>query len=94
MGDSSIGVQDMAEAAAMSRSSLNRKMHTLLGVTPADFLREARMKRACELLRTTGRTTSDIAYACGFSDPKYFSKTFKASQGMSPKDFRAHHAEQ
>ena len=94
MGDSGIGVQDMAEAAAMSRSSLNRKMHTLLGVTPADFLREARMKRACELLRTTGRTTSDIAYACGFSDPKYFSKTFKASQGMSPKDFRAHHAEQ
>ena len=91
MGDSSIGVQDMAEAAAMSRSSLNRKMHTLLGVTPADFLREARMKRACELLRTTGRTTSDIAYACGFSDPKYFSKTFKKKVGVTPTEYREQH---
>jgi AraC-like DNA-binding protein len=88
MSNSGISVQDMAEATAMSRSSLNRKMHTLLGVTPADFLREARMKRACELLRTSGQSTSDIAYACGFSDPKYFSKTFKMSQGMSPRSFR------
>lgn len=88
MADSSIGVQDIADATATSRSSLNRKMHQIMGVTPADFLREARIKRAAELLSKTQKSTADIAYACGFSDPKYFSKLFKASVGASPKEYR------
>ena len=88
LGDSSVGVEEMASATATSRSSLNRKMKQLLGVTPADFLKEARMKRACQQLLNTNRGVNDIAYSCGFSDPKYFSKVFKASIGMSPSDYR------
>lgn len=88
MQDSNIGVADIAQATATSRSGLNRRMHQLLGVTPADFLREARMKRACQMLKTSGQSTSDIAYACGFSDPKYFSRCFKQSIGMTPKEYR------
>ena len=88
LGDSDIGVDDMADATATSRSSLNRKMKQILGVTPADFLREARMKRACHMLKNTSRGVNDVAYSCGFSDPKYFSKVFKASIGMSPSDYR------
>ena len=91
MGDSNVGVQDIADATATSKSSLNRKMHQLLGVTPADFLREARMKRACEMLMTTTKSMTTIAYACGFSDPKYFSKSFKASMGLTPKEYRETH---
>lgn len=94
MSDSNIGVQDMADATAMSRSSLNRRMHQLLGVTPADFLREARMKRACELLRTTERGMSEIAFACGFSDPKYFGKQFKATMGVSAREYRSRQSRQ
>lgn len=89
LGDSSVGVDEMAAATATSRSSLNRKMKQLLGVTPADFLKEARMKRACQQLVSTSKGVNDIAYSCGFSDPKYFSKCFKASTGMSPSDYRA-----
>lgn len=87
--DSEINVDDMASAAAVSRSSLNRKMKILVGVTPADFLREARIKRACSLLATTKMAISDIAYRCGFSDPKYFSRTFRQSTGMTPTDYRS-----
>lgn len=88
LGNSNVGVDDIAVATATSRSSLNRKIKALLGVTPADFLKEARMKRACRQLLTTSKSINDIAYYCGFSDPKYFSKCFKASFNMSPTEYR------
>ena len=88
LDNSSIGVEEMAEATATSRSSLNRKMKNILGVTPADFIKEARLKKACHELAKSNRNINDIAYKCGFSDPKYFSKVFKASIGMSPSDYR------
>lgn len=88
IGNSDASVNDMAEASAASRSCLNRKMKSLVGLTPADFLREARIKRACLLLETTDIAVSDIAYKCGFTDPKYFGKCFKTSVGMSPSEYR------
>ena len=88
IGNSEVGVDNIADATAMSRSSLSRKMKQLLGVTPADFLKEARIKRASHLLTSTTLSTADIAFSCGFSDPKYFSKCFKASTGKTPKEFR------
>lgn len=88
IGNSDADVNQMAEAAAVSRSVLQRKMKQLLGVTPLDFIREARIKRACQLLRTTDGSVADIAYKCGFSDPKYFSRSFKQSVGMSPSEYK------
>lgn len=88
MSNSDITIGDIAQATATSRSGLNRRMHQLVGVTPADFLKEARLKHASQLLRQTGMTISEIAYACGFSDPKYFGKVFKASTGKAPKEYR------
>lgn len=81
-------VDDMADFMAMSRSSLTRKMKSLIGIAPSEFLKEARLKHACQLLESTDKSISDIAYACGFSDPKYFTKCFKTSIGYSPKDYR------
>lgn len=88
IGNSNASLADMAEATATSKSSLTRRTHQLLGVTPADFLKEARLKHACQLLRTTTSSLSEIAFACGFSDPKYFSKCFKASTGKTPTEYR------
>lgn len=88
IGNSDAGVDDLAEAVAMSRSSLTRRTKNLLGITPSDLLREARMKLACSLLREHNHhTISEVAYSCGFSDPKYFAKCFKVSVGMSPKQY-------
>lgn len=89
IADAEINVGDIADAMAMSRSNLQRKMKQIMGVTPTDFLKEARMKHSCHLLSSTDMQVSEIAYACGFTDPKYFSRCFKASTGKSPKDWRA-----
>lgn len=88
MSNSDITIIDMAQATATSRSGLNRRMHQLVGVTPADFLKEARLKRASQLLLQTDKPISEIAYQCGFSDPKYFGKVFKSSLGKAPKEYR------
>jgi AraC-like DNA-binding protein len=88
IGDADANIGDMATATATSRSGLNRKMKSLVGLTPADFLREARIKRAAHLLRTTDDAVADIAFSCGFTDPKYFGKCFKATTAMSPTEYR------
>lgn len=88
ISDADIGVSDIADAAAVSRSGLQRKMKQIFGVTPLDFLKEARIKHACDLLSSTSKTIGEIAFDCGFSDPKYFSRSFKASTGKSPKEWR------
>lgn len=85
------GIDEMAAAAATSRSSLNRKMKSLLGVTPADFIKESRISRAAVLLAETERPVKDIALDCGFSDLNYFGKCFKAARKMSPTAFRREH---
>lgn len=89
IADTDANIDAMAEAAATSRSGLFRKMKGIVGLTPADFLREARIKRACLLLTATQIPVADIAYRCGFNDPKYFGKCFKASTGCSPTEYRS-----
>ena len=88
IGNSYAGVGDMAAAAATSRSGLLRKLHRTMGITPQDLLREARIKHACQLLRHSDRSVGEIAYACGFTDPKYFSRCFKQSVGKSPTEYK------
>lgn len=81
-------VDELAAATNMSRSTLNRKMHELFNLSAKDFMQEARIKHACKLLKTTDMASKEIAYACGFCDPHYFAKSFKASVGMTPTEYR------
>lgn len=88
ISNSDINIGDMAVAAATSRSGLQRKLRQAMGVTPQDLMREARIKHACQLLRRTNKTIGEVAYACGFTDPKYFSRCFKQSTGQSPTEYK------
>lgn len=88
MDNSEAVIDDLAEATNMSRSTLNRKMHELFNLSAKDFLQEARIKHACQLLRTTDLAAKEVAFACGFSDPRYFAKCFKASVGQTPTEYR------
>lgn len=88
IANSEMTVDDLANEVGMSRSTLNRKMHELFNLTAKDFVQAARIKHACHLLRTTDLATKEVAYACGFSDPNYFSKCFKANIGMTTTEFR------
>jgi AraC-like DNA-binding protein/ligand-binding sensor domain-containing protein len=88
VGNADITIDDMASASATSRSGLNRKMKSTIGMTPLDFLNEARIQKACKLLKENQLHVSEIAFLCGFSDPKYFSRCFKKTVNMTPSEYR------
>lgn len=70
-----------------SKSTLHRKLKTLTGSSPGEFIRSVRMKHAVQMLNNNVGNISEIAYSVGFSDPKYFSRCFKAEYGYTPKDY-------
>ena len=88
ISDSEMNMDDLAKEVNMSRSTLNRKMHELFNLSAKDFVQAARIKHACGLLATTQMAMKEVAYACGFSDPNYFSKSFKSNTGQTPKEYR------
>ena len=92
IGNSEANIDDMAAFAATSRSNLNRKLRSLVGVTAAQLLIEARMQRACQLLAAhadNGLSVSEVAYKCGYSDSRYFSRCFKSKYGVAPSEYSA-----
>ena len=63
-------------------------MKGLLGVTPADFLRTARLQHACQLLEQGDIPIQEVARLCGFTDAKYFSRCFRLKYGTSPSAYK------
>jgi signal transduction histidine kinase/DNA-binding response OmpR family regulator/ligand-binding sensor domain-containing protein len=86
--DPGIGVGIMADAMNMDTRTLQRKLSALIGTTPAAHLRNYRLQCAELQLKHTNRTIQDIATACGFSSPQYFSRLFRQSHGISPQAWR------
>lgn len=80
-------VERMAEILCMSRSGMLRKIKMLFNLSPIDFIRVIRLKKAAELIQTGNYRLSEICYMVGVSSPSYFSKLFLKQFGMSPKDF-------
>lgn len=78
----------MSAVAGLSREHLRRLCTRQFGCSPHRRLRELRMQRACELLRTTTATLADIAAHIGFSDPFAFSQAFKREHGIAPSAYR------
>lgn len=88
MSDSTAGVGEMADFIGVSRSGLIRKMKTLVGLPPSDFIKKSRLGRAATLLSTTTMSIIEIAEDCGFSDQNYFGKSFKSEYGKPPRVYR------
>jgi len=72
---------------AVSNTQLYKKLKSLIGLSASEFIKDIRLKRAAQLLKNNSHTISEIAYMCGFADPKYFSKCFKNQFGISPKRY-------
>ena len=81
------GVEKLAELCNMSRSNLLRKLKTLLDLSPADFIRLIRLKKAAQLIQDGKYQIGEISELTGFSSASYFSKVFFKQFGISPKDF-------
>ncbi len=88
MGRSDLSVEDMSQAFAMSRVMLYKKLLSLTGLSPIEFIRNIRLKRAAQYLRESQDRISEIAYRVGFNNPKFFSRYFKSLYGMLPTEYR------
>lgn len=90
LGEENFDMASLCDEFSISKSSLYRKIKSVTGMSPIDFLRNVKMKRACTMLQS-GMSIADVAYALGYSSPKYFSRCFKDEFGMSPRDYQQNH---
>jgi len=81
-------VQDIADNVGICRAHLYRIFKKSFGVSPVNYIINTRIESACEILKSTGLSIKVVAYSVGFSDPLYFSLSFKKSIGVSPSQFR------
>jgi DNA-binding response OmpR family regulator len=84
MSDSELSVEDLAAEMSLSRVQFYRKLKSLTNYSPAELLRNARLKRADSLLKSTEKTVSEISYEVGFSSPSYFTKCYRDYYGELP----------
>lgn len=88
MDNSDFIIDEFAKKLGMGRTVFYQKLKSLTGLSPIDFVREMRIKRAKQLAESGEYNVSTIAYMTGFNDPKYFSKCFKKRYGVSPSEFQ------
>ena len=87
--ESEFDTVQMANELHISRSTLSRKCKVISGCTPLEFIRNIKLKYACALLKKKTISISEVAYATGFSSPKYFTKCFKEEFGMTPTEYQS-----
>ena len=83
-----LSVELLSSEIGLSRSQLTRKLNSLAGLAPGQFIQNYKLKKAAHLLKTTHLNVSEVAYQTGFSDPKYFSRNFKKLFGVTPIEYR------
>ncbi len=80
--------QQVASALGVSEGYLSEFFKQEMGLSPWDLLKRFRIQRACELLKTTDDSITEIASLVGFEDPSYFGRVFSKQVGVSPKAYR------
>ncbi len=80
-------VEDFSREMFMNRVTLYRKILSLTGKTPLEFIRSIRLKRAARLLEKSGLSIAEIAYEVGFNNPKTFTKFFKEEFKILPSQY-------
>lgn len=88
MDNAELTIDEFAEKLMLSRTIFYRKLKSIIGLTPVDFIREIRIKRAVQLIDSGEYNFSQVAYMTGFNDPKYFSKCFKKVIGITPSEYK------
>ena len=87
LNDESYTVEQLSSDMCMSRMTFYRRVQSLTGQSPTEFMRTIRLRRAAELLHEGKMTVTEISYATGFSSVSYFSRCFRTMFGMSPTQF-------
>jgi DNA-binding response OmpR family regulator len=88
LSDPEFSVEEFSKELGMSRVHLYKKLLSLTGKSPIEFIRTIRLQRAAQLLEKSQLSISEIAYQVGFNNPKYFSKYFKDQFNMLPSVYQ------
>ncbi len=88
MSRGNINLEEMAQAMGMAMRPFFMKIRDITGKTPAEVVRDMRLKHACILLKRTNINMSELATNIGFSTGEYFITTFKEKFGISPSEYR------
>lgn len=86
LDDANFGPTQLAKEMRFSESQIYRKLKSITDKSTAIFMRSVRLQKAKELIETTDKTISEIAYQVGFNDPSWFSRAFKKEFNIAPSD--------
>lgn len=87
ISDTEFSVEELGAAVGLSRSHLYKKLMSITGKGPAEFIRTIRLKRGRQLLGKSQLQIAEIAYTVGFNSPKRFTINFKSEFGISPSEY-------
>lgn len=93
ISDDELSVETLSAELNMSRVHLYKKLLSLTGNTPSEFIRLIRLRRAEQLLRQSQLNVAEISYEVGFNNPRYFSKYFREMYGMTPSQYKEKYKE-
>lgn len=82
-----LSLSALSERFGYSKQYIMRLFRTHLGTTVSEYVNSVRMRRALDLLRSTGMSVGEVAYALGYSSGYYFSRVFRATFSMSPSEY-------
>lgn len=88
ISDSEYSIEELSQDMAMSRATLYRKINSITGNTPTEFVKVIRLKKAAKLLKQGQLSVAEVAYAVGFSTPSYFTQSFKKMFGLLPTQYK------
>ena len=89
LANSEISVEDIAAQLGFSRVQMYRKLKAVTNYSPAELLRNIRLREAARMLKTQSITVAEVSYAVGFTSPSYFTKCFREFFNESPSDLQA-----
>jgi CheY-like chemotaxis protein len=81
-------VDDLVSDMRMGRTVFFKKLKSITGLAPVEFIKEVRIKRAVQLIESGQYTISQITYMVGMNDPRYFSRCFKQKYDMTPSEYK------
>ncbi len=87
LNNEQFGVEFLGEKIGMSRVQLYRKIKQMTELSPNDYIKSIRLKKAIKLMTEENRTISEAAFKTGFSTPSYFSKCFKDIYKQTPREY-------
>lgn len=87
ISDSELNVNALCEWTSTNNKQMYRKIKQLTGMTPVEYIKSIRMKKAAMLLKQQKFTVAEVMYMVGFSNHSYFSKCFQAEFGVTPKQY-------